>query len=870
MKETTPMMDQYQTMKEQYPDSILFFRLGDFYEMFFSDAEIAAREIGLTLTSRGKGGGGKAPMAGVPYHSAETYISKLIEKGYRVAICEQMEDPSQAKGIVERDVVRVISPGTIIDEGMLKAEENNFLILLCRGSEHWGLGYVDISTGEMGITEFPLAQTGNLHGEIGRLQPKELHVPREVAENIEFQELVHSLQDPLITYHEGSFNYRKGREFLTEQLGMINLEGIGLEGREAGTMACADLCHLLLTTQKRPLSYVDTIRYYSVSSFMILDNHTRRNLELNQGMFQGSARGSLVDILDRTETAMGSRLLKKWVNQPLLNEEEIQHRLDAVEELRDSDALRGEIIQELSGMYDLERLLARVGYGTANARDMVALKHSLAPLPRIQKALNALNCYTFLTRHAAFDTLDDVHDLLATSLAPEPPVSLTEGGLIQKGYHKDLDEIKTLVVDGKSWIANLEAEEKKRTGIKSLKVGFNKVFGYYIEVTRPNLHLVPQNYIRKQTLANSERYFTQDLKEKENVILGAEEKINNMEYELFLDLRQQVREESQRIQKTASILAELDTLLSLAQVALERNYCRPQIHGDTRISIKEGRHPVVEASLEGQQFVPNDTFMDTHNHRFHLITGPNMAGKSTYLRQVALLVLMAQIGSFVPAQKAEIGLVDRIFTRVGASDDLTRGKSTFLVEMNEVAQILHGATSRSFILLDEVGRGTSTYDGLSIAWAVMEYINNPQRIGARTLFATHYHELTSLAEKHDGIQNYNVAVEKDGDHVIFLHVIKKGSADESYGIHVARLAGIPPEVLYRAREVLESLENNSQPRPEPPRMRPLFPDYGFEEERSYLQEIAALDIMNMTPMEAMQSLYQWQEKIKSHLEGKKK
>ena len=864
----TPMIKQYLKLKEEYPGCILFFRLGDFYEMFFEDAETAARELGITLTSRQAGGGEKAAMAGVPYHAVEGYIAQLIEKGYRVAICEQMEDPRQAKGIVSREVVRVISPGTLVEEELLAAGENNFLVTILKTENSWGLAYSDISTGEIGSTEIDINDTGTLWGEIARLQPRELYVCRDLLGDQTFREISSNLNNPLINSIEEDISVSQARKFLKDQFGVANLEGFGLEKKPTASKATAVLAEYLLHSQKRPLEYLRNIHYYNLEGYMVLDPHTRRNLEINRGLVHGSTRGSLVGILDRTKTAMGSRLVKKWINQPLLNIATIEARLDFVEELISKDKSRDQLAKMLGDVYDLERLLTKVGYGTANARDLVALQKSLVHLPEIKNILNSLDSGEYLLQGEELDDLSDLESLLSRALAAEPPLTLTEGGLICEGFNEELDNLRNEAKKARVWIANLENSERKRTGIKSLKVGYNKVFGYYLEVTRANLHLVPEEYVRKQTLANAERYFTPELKEKENQILGAEEKINALEYEIFTGLRDQVEKEMSRIQRVASILAALDVLLSFSRVALDRNYSRPELKNSREIKINKGRHPVVEAAMGEDSFVPNDTTMDGQENRFHLITGPNMAGKSTYLRQVALIVLMAQIGCFVPAEEARIGLVDRIFTRVGATDDLTRGKSTFLVEMNEVAQIINSASSRSLILLDEVGRGTSTYDGLSIAWAVTEYINNPNRIGARTLFATHYHELTVLDQKEKGLRNYNVAVEEQGEEVIFLHTIKEGSTDESYGIHVARLAGIPPEVLFRAKEILNSLEKKDhRVQPPPPRRVPLFPDSDRENMKKILKELSSIDFMEQSPLESLNQVHKLQKKAQKLING---
>lgn len=868
MSDNTPMIDQYLEIKAKHQDSILFFRLGDFYEMFFEDAQIVAKELGLTLTSRQKGGGQKAAMAGVPYHSADSYIADLIAKGYSVAICEQLEDPQQAKGIVKRDVVRIVTPGTIIEADILKEGENNYLTVAVSIEQGFGLVSCDISCGEILTTEFPANDISHLIDEIARIKPQEIYFSKKLLSQKEIEELLTLIDISAVHSIDQQFSYHKARNFLLENLAVNSLEGFELEEKQGAVIALAELAKRLIATQKKSLDYINTIRYYQAKDFMLLDDHTRRNLELNKALSsQNKQRGSITALLDQTKTAMGKRLLKKWINQPLLNKDEINKRLDFAEELINADPLRSEIRTALQEIYDLERLIGRVGFGNANGRDLVALKNSLSLFPQLGSLVKQIQCFNYLLENQPFDDCQDIFSQLDQALAAEPPLLITEGNLIKPGFNDDLDQLRKQVEEGRAWIANLENEERKRTNIKNLKVRYNKVFGYYIEITKSYLDLAPPEYIRKQTLSNCERYFTPELKDKENLILGAEEKINDLEYQIFIKLRADLNKQRLRIIKMANLVAKLDCLLSLSIVAIKNNYTRPKISYNGKIVIEEGRHPVVEDFLPLGDFVPNNTNLNQKKDRFHLITGPNMSGKSTYLRQVALIVLFAQIGSFVPAQKAEIGIVDRIFTRVGATDDLSGGKSTFMVEMNEVAQILNGATENSLVLLDEVGRGTSTYDGLSIAWAVSEYLNNPKRIGARTLFATHYHELTTLASKKPGIKNYNVAVEKKGTDITFLHTIVEGPTDESYGIYVARLAGLPPEVLYRAAEILEKMEKKNETVKPPPQQISLFPAFNETAYQKFISEIEKLDINNLTPIEALNLLSALQKKSYNLLGG---
>ncbi|MGM0409785.1 MAG: DNA mismatch repair protein MutS [Bacillota bacterium] len=875
MAKLTPMMKQYKKLKKDYPDSILFFRLGDFYEMFFEDAKIAARNLDLALTSRNKGGGEKAPMAGVPAKSAENYISDLIEAGHKVAICEQMEDPSESSGIVERDVIRVITPGTVIENEMLNAKENNYLASLIKKEESYGFSYVDISTGEFNLTQFDDIQ--KVWDEIDRIQPKEIITEDYFKNKKEYKKLKKDFA--FLVNKKIGIKHKKAYNSLIEHFETNSLEGFGCENLKAAIIAAGEIFKFLEQTQKKILAHINKLNTYHINQYMVLDSATRKNLELSTTIRQNKNGGSLLDIIDETITSMGGRLIKKWTNQPLINKNEINKRLNAIEELTKNYINLDKLREDLNGIYDLERILSKITYGSANARDLDSLRFSLSKLPQLSKDISELNNELFNKYAKEFDVLDDISTLLKKSIVEEPPTSLREGGLIKKGYNKELDKLRERRGKGKDWIAELQKKERERTGISTLKVGFNKVFGYYIEVTNSKLDKVPEEYERKQTLSNSERYIIPELKEKEALVLGTEEKINDLEYDLFVKIRKKVGKNINRIKKTASIISKIDVITSLAYVAVENDYNRPVLKDTDKIDIKNGRHPVVEKMLDGV-FVPNDVYLDKEKNRFNIITGPNMSGKSTYMRQVALIVLMAQVGSFVPAESAEIGLVDRIFTRVGASDDLTTGQSTFMVEMNEVSNIVNNATEDSLIILDEVGRGTSTYDGVSIAWAVSKYINDPQRIGARALFATHYHELTSLEEEFSGIKNLNVLVEEDENGVNFLHKIVDGKANQSYGIEVARLAGLPEEIIVNAENILLSLEkenredniasiknidsskkqsddNNKENKQSKKQQMNLF-----AENDPIIQKLKETDILDMTPMEAMNFIYNLKKDLK--------
>ncbi|MGM0470746.1 MAG: DNA mismatch repair protein MutS [Bacillota bacterium] len=894
-KKLTPMMQQYFSIKDEYDDAILLFRLGDFYEMFSDDAKLAAKELELTLTSRNKGKGDQTPMAGIPYHSAESYIANLIDKGYRVAICEQVEDPSETSGLVKREVVRVITPGTVIDNELLDDKHNNYLTAITVGKEGFGISTVDISTGDFSTTELTTSEAeANLIDELARINPAECLIDPQLYDQPQIINYIKEQLDPIINEIDERFNYNRAYDLLLEHFQVNSLEGFGCENLTTAIASAGALLDFLIETQKRTLSHLNQLTTYSTKDYMTLDANTRRNLELTKTIRDHSFKGSLLWVLDNTVTAMGGRKLQKWLEQPLLKPQQINKRLDAVGEIKDNIMVKEELKENLAEVYDLERLMSKVIYGSANARDLIALKNSIINLPTIKELIANFSTTKLSRIEENLDTLTDICELIEQSIQEEPPTTVTEGEIIKTGYDEQLDEFREAMTAGKNWITNLEKEEKERTGIKSLKVGFNKVHGYYIEVTKANLDLVPDNYERKQTLANSERYITPELKEKESKILNAEEKSVELEYQLFTEVREKIGEETERIQRVANIIAQLDALISLAEVAINNNYCRPEVNASDVIKIEEGRHPVVEEMLSEETFVPNDTYLDCDQDRFLIITGPNMSGKSTYMRQVALMTLMAQIGSFLPADSAEIGIVDRIFTRVGASDDLTTGQSTFMVEMNEVANILNNATQNSLIILDEVGRGTSTYDGLSIAWAVTEYISDRSKIGAKSLFATHYHELTELEGELTGVKNYNVAVKEENNEITFLRQILPGRANDSYGIEVAKRAGVPSKVVNRANEVLTRLESesdnyqqiNNQSASENQQVEESSDDSYkagqtekskkednqpgqlalFNSQNSeLLQELSQLDIMSMTPLEAMNQLHQLQQEAQASL-----
>ena len=869
MAEFSPMMQHYLDMKEKYQDCILFYRLGDFYEMFFEDAIKVSRELELTLTGKECGQEERAPMCGVPFHAADTYISRLISKGYKVAICEQLEDPKQAKGMVKRDVIRVVTPGTVIEENLLEDKKNNYIMSIYKNAIYYGVTVCDITTGDFRTTE--IKETNNfaiLLDEISKYSPAELVVNPLMFDSKEELDRIKERFDVYITRleeREFTDNYEK----LVVKYKIVDDEDQPFDGIMEHMLSVAStnaLLAYLLETQKNNLDHINKIIFYNTTKYMALDINARRNLEITEKLRDKAKRGTLLWVLDKTATAMGGRLLRRWLNNPLIDPKQIDKRLDAVTELKDNIIFRGDIVDSLKKVYDIERLASKIAYGTANGRDLISLKNSAKQLPDIKRILAGAQSDFLKELHSELDTLNDIYKIIDKTIVEEPPITIKEGGLIKKGYDEEIDKLKEATTDGKKWIVQLEVDEKEKTGIKGLKVGFNKVFGYYIEVTKSNLSLVPDRYIRKQTLTNGERYITEELKQLENQILGAEEKVVNLEYDVFVEVRNKVEAQIERIQKAAGIVSILDCLCSFAIVAEDQNYVRPEVDNSGVIDIRDGRHPVIEKILPSGSFVQNDTYLDKGENRLSIITGPNMAGKSTYMRQVALIVLMAQCGSFVPASYAHIGVVDKIFTRVGASDDLSMGQSTFMVEMMEVAQILKEATANSLVILDEIGRGTSTYDGLSIAWAVAEYISDSEKCGAKTLFATHYHELTDLENKLQGVKNYSVAVKEKGEDIIFLRKIVKGGTDESYGVHVAKLAGVPQSVTKRANEILKSIER-----------RNVLSNKKMEKENKNVaegqltmynyklaeiaQELDKVDVNELTPIEALNTLVKIKEKM---------
>ena len=811
MAEYSPMMRHYLETKEQYKDCILFYRLGDFYEMFFDDAITTSRELELTLTGKDCGQEERAPMCGIPFHAAEVYISRLIGKGYKVAICEQVEDPKQAKGIVKREVIRVVTPGTVIESNMLDEKKNNYIMSIYKNGLYFGVAVCDISTGDFYATQ--IKETNNfsvLLDEISRYTPAEIVVNEMLYNTTEEVKKIKERFECYLSKLENDI-YEKDYETAFNNFFIYSDEKIleDKEEKKLALIASNGLVNYLNDTQKIKLEHINKINIYNTTKYMALDINTRRNLELTEKMRDKSKKGTLLWVLDKTSTSMGGRQLRRWISDPLINVTEINNRLDSVKELKDNLILKGDLIDSLKRVYDIERLIGKISYGNANARDMISLKNSVGKLPEIKELLAKTESKMLKNLYEDLDELKDIYELINSAIVEEPPITIKEGGIIKLGYNPEIDEYKEATINGKKWIVELEASEKEKTGIKNLKVGYNKVFGYFLEVTKSYLSQVPDYYIRKQTLANAERYITEDLKNLEEKTLGAQDKLIDLEYKVFQEIRTQIASQIQRIQTAASIVSTLDVLCSFATVALDLNYCMPIVDNSGEINIKDGRHPVIEKMLPSGEFIENDTYLNKDDDRLSIITGPNMAGKSTYMRQVALITLMAQIGSFVPASYAKIGVVDKIFTRVGASDDLSMGQSTFMVETMEVANILKEATNNSLVILDEIGRGTSTYDGLSIAWAVAEYIANKEKCGAKTLFATHYHELTELENKLEGVKNYSIAVKEKGEDVIFLRKIIAGGTDESYGIHVAKLAGVPKDVLKSANEILKGLERKS-------------------------------------------------------------
>ncbi len=898
----TPMMQNYVKMKEEYKDCILFYRLGDFYEMFYEDAKVCSEELELTLTGKSCGLEEKAPMCGVPFHAVDGYLNKLVTKGYKVAICEQVEDPKTARGLVKRAVTRVVTPGTNLNTQALDASKNNYLMCVVYTTNAYGVSYVDVTTGDYFLAEF--STQNQLLDEIGKIMPSEIICNDSfLVSEVDFEDLQGRLGIVISAIDSWHFDEERCIDTLKRHFKVGSLAGLGLDDYTIGMIAAGAVMQYLEETQKISLDHITKLHPFLSKRYMLLDRSTRRNLELCETMREKAKRGSLFWVLDKTKTAMGARMLRNAIEQPLIGVEEINERLDTIEALNENAINREELREYLGPIYDLERLISKISYRSANARDLIAFRQSLSMLPPIKEILNTYSGTLLKKYGEQMDDLQTLHQLIESAIEEEPPLSVREGGMIRDGYNEDIDRLRHAKTDGKEWLAKLLEEEKERTGIKNLKIKYNKVFGYYLDVTNSYQNLVPEDWTRKQTLANSERYTTPRLKELEDMILGAEDKLYNLEYEVFCQVREQIYQEITKIQQTAKIIASVDLFTSLALVAEQNNYIRPVMTQDGCIDIKEGRHPVVEKMIPNNMFVSNDTYLDDRKHKIAVITGPNMAGKSTYMRQTALLVLMAQIGSFVPAASAKIGVVDRIFTRVGASDDLASGQSTFMVEMTEVANILRNATKNSLIILDEIGRGTSTFDGLSIAWSVIEHIANSKLLGAKTLFATHYHELTELEGKLESVDNYCIAVKEQGDDIVFLRKIIKGGADKSYGIQVAKLAGVPENVLQRAREIVEQLSDNDiASRAKDIDVEYEIPDYpyGIEQQTEHkrkvrkktaleieseelgqmsffdssnkeiktddiIVELHELDLSATTPIEALNILYKMQVKLKERI-----
>ena len=878
MEQLTPMMQQYMETKNEYKDCILFYRLGDFYEMFFDDALCVTKELEITLTGKSCGLKERAPMCGVPFHSAETYINRLVEKGYKVAICEQVEDPKLAKGLVKREVTRIVTPGTNCFTSALDETRNNYLMGIVSVDQNFGISVVDVTTGEYLLTE--VDSLSKLLDEINKYMPAEIICNDSFyISGVDLTDISERLGIAISALEPRFFDVDNCRCSLCRHFHVNNLQGMGVEEYSIGVIAAGCVMQYLEETQKCSLEHISKLQPYHTGKYMLLDRNTRRNLELVETLREKQKRGSLLWVLDKTKTAMGARKLRSCIEQPLVAEEEITDRYDAIEELNDNVITREELREYLNPVYDLERLLSKISYRTVNPRDMIALESSLEMLPHIRFLIGNFSSSLFQELYQQLDSLEDIYQLIHDAIEEEPPISVREGGIFKNGYHEEIDHLRQAKTEGKDWLADLEAREKENTGIKNLRIKYNKVFGYYLEVTKSFVSQVPDSWIRKQTLTNAERYTTSELKEMEDVILGAEDRLYNLEYAVFCELREKIFEQMKRIQNTASVIATIDMIASLAYVAEHNHYVRPSLNHNHSISIKEGRHPVIEKMMEHDMFISNDTHLNDESHRVVIITGPNMAGKSTYMRQTALISLMAQIGSFVPAKEADLCLVDRIFTRVGASDDLASGQSTFMVEMTEVANILHNATKDSLIILDEIGRGTSTFDGLSIAWAVVEHIVNKKKIGAKTLFATHYHELTELEGKLEGVQNYCIAVKEDGDNIVFLRKIVKGGADRSYGIQVARLAGVPEEVLTRAREIADHMEDQdregglsleglvesgqkSEKSDGNMTQLSIFDTMGSGQTDDILFELRDINLANVTPIDAMNLVYKWQNTLK--------
>ena len=873
------MMQQYLETKKEYQDCILLYRLGDFYEMFYEDALLASKELEITLTGKNCGQEERAPMCGVPHHALEGYLSKLVAKGHKVAICEQMEDPKLTKGIVKREVVRIVTPGTNLNLQSLEETRNNYLMCVVYSPGKVGISIADVTTGDYYLTE--VDDILKLQDEINKYEPSEIICNEQfLVSGYDIEDLKNRLGITVFSLASHYFDEDSCRKGLKKHFKVNTLTGLGLDDFPAGLIAAGALLQYLYETQKTSLAHLTHLYPYLTSKYMLLDSSTRRNLELTETLREKQKTGSLLGVLDRTKTAMGGRLLRKYIEQPLIDKDKMEQRLDAIEMLCSKSVDRDEIREYLNAVYDLERLLGKVSYKTANPRDMIALRNSLAMLPSVKTVLGDLDAPLLIGINEHMDSLEDIYHLIDDSIIEEPPIAIREGGIIKEGFSETIDSLRNAKTDGKNWLAALEDEDRERTGIKNLRIKYNKVFGYYFEVTNSYQHLVPDDYIRKQTLANAERYTTPRLKELEDSILNAEDKLSTLEYDMFCEIRDAIAAEMERIQRTARAVAQLDVLTSLSYVAERNQYVRPSLNEKGIIDIKDGRHPVVEQMITNDMFIANDTYLDNQKHCIAVITGPNMAGKSTYMRQTALIVLMAQIGSFVPAKKANIGIVDRIFTRVGASDDLSSGQSTFMVEMNEVANILRNATVNSLLILDEIGRGTSTFDGLSIAWAVIEHISNRKILGAKTLFATHYHELTELEDKMDNVNNYCIAVKEKGDDIVFLRKIIKGGADKSYGIQVAKLAGVPDMVIDRAKEIVQQLSDNDiiekvqniEINVKNEKRKPVKYDevdmeqlslFDTVKDEDIIRELQEIDVGNLTPVDALNTLYRLQNKLKN-------
>jgi DNA mismatch repair protein MutS len=883
MAEMTPMMQKYVETKKEYSDCILFYRLGDFYEMFFEDAKTASKELELTLTGKDCGMAERAPMCGIPYHAVDGYLTRLVSKGYKVAICEQVEDPKLAKGLVKREVTRIVTPGTNLNVQSLEESKNNYIMCITYFQNNIGIAVADVTTGDFYMTE--VDGLSKLMDELYKYMPTEIICNDAfIMSGFDVDDLKNRLKMVVYALEPWYFDEDGCRKCLMEHFKVNTLKGLGIEDFPSGVIASGALMQYLLETQKTQLSHINHITPYLASRFMLLDSSTRRNLELTETLREKQKRGSLLWVLDKTKTAMGARQLRSYIEQPLIDKGDINDRLDVVEELCKNSVSRDEIREYLNPIYDMERLLGKVSYKSANPRDLIAFANSMEMLPHIKTVLNEFNAKLLKEINEEIDGLEDLYSLIKKSICDEPPILIREGGIIKEGFDEDIDRLRHAKTDGKNWLAQLEEDDRQRTGIKNLKIKYNKVFGYYFEVTNSFKNMVPDDYVRKQTLVNAERYTTPRLKELEDTILNAEDKLNTLEYDMFCKIRDDIAEQLERIQITAKAVAKLDVFASLSIVAEQNHYVRPSINEKGVIDIKDGRHPVVEKMIDHDMFVANDTYLNNGNHCISVITGPNMAGKSTYMRQSALIVLMAQIGSFVPAKTADIGIVDRIFTRVGASDDLASGQSTFMVEMNEVANILRNATPKSLLVLDEIGRGTSTFDGLSIAWAVIEHISNKKILGAKTLFATHYHELTELEGKMSNVNNYCIAVKEKGDDIVFLRKIIKGGADRSYGIQVAKLAGVPDMVIDRAKEIAEQLSDNDITEKvqciavdtKAEKKKPKHYDdvdlgqmslLDTVKDEDVLKELKELDISNLTPLDALNTLYRFQNKLKNRWEG---